>query len=150
MTALIKLSLQEPEMRVISHLRELDESLKDWEKYQKFSLEDLKTDRDTRNMILHAMLISIQTAIDISSYLIAQNGLKRPATYRETFELLAQANLIPEELASELSDLAGFRNVLVHIYWNLNYDEIYGILQNDLKTLRSFRDEIKELLSKSC
>jgi hypothetical protein len=27
-------------------------------------------------------------------------------------------------------------------------DEIYSILQNDLKTLRSFRDEIKELLGK--
>jgi uncharacterized protein YutE (UPF0331/DUF86 family) len=49
-------------------------------------------------------------------------------------------------LASDLSDLAGFRNVLVHIYWDLNLDEIYNILQNDLKTLRAFRDEIKELL----
>ena len=49
-------------------------------------------------------------------------------------------------LAIELSDLAGFRNVLVHIYWDINLDEIYSILQNDLKTLRSFRDEIKEVL----
>jgi uncharacterized protein YutE (UPF0331/DUF86 family) len=133
-------------MRVLSNLRELDESLKDWERYQQCSLVELKTDRDTRNMILHAMLVSIQAAIDISSHLISQNGLKRPATYRETFDLLGQAGIISEELAAELSDLAGFRNVLVHIYWDLNLDEIYSILQNDLKTLRSFRDEIKELL----
>lgn len=113
-------------MRVLLHLRELDESIKDWERYQQFSLEELKTDRDTRNMTLHAMLVSIQAAIDISSHLISQNGLKRPATYRETFDLLA------------------------HVYWDLDLDEIYSILQNDLKTLRSFRDEIKELLSKSC
>jgi uncharacterized protein YutE (UPF0331/DUF86 family) len=32
------------------------------------------------------------------------------------------------------------------IYWDLNLDEIYNILQKDLKTLRAFRDEIKELL----
>ena len=70
-------------------------------------------------MILHAMLVSIQAAIDISSHLISQNGLKRPATYRETFDLLAQAGMISEELAAELSDLAGFRNVLVHVYWDL-------------------------------
>ena len=79
-------------MRVLSNLRELDESLKDWERYQQCSLVDLKKDRDKRNMILHAMLVSIQAAIDISSHLISQN---------------------------------------------------------DLKTLRSFRDEIKELLGKS-
>ncbi len=69
-------------MRVLSHLRELDESLSDWERYQQCSLEDLKADRDKRNMILHAMLVSIQAAIDVSMHLISQNGLGRPATYR--------------------------------------------------------------------
>ncbi len=135
-------------MRDLSHLTELDESLKDWERYQRYSLEDLHKDRDKRNMVLHAMLISIQAAIDISSHLISKNQLKRPTTYRETFELLGQAGMISEELACELSDLAGLRNVLVHIYGELNLDEIHSVLQNDLKILRYFRDEIKELFKK--
>jgi len=135
-------------MRALSHLNELDESLKDWERYQRYSLEELRKDRDKRNMVLHAMLISIQAAIDISSHLISKNQLKRPTTYRETFELLGQAGMISEELAGELSDLAGLRNVLVHIYGELNLDEIHSVLQNDLKILRSFRDEIKELFKK--
>jgi hypothetical protein len=46
-------------MRALSNLRELEESLKDWERYQRYSLEDLKKDRDKRNMILHAMPVSI-------------------------------------------------------------------------------------------
>ena len=78
-------------MRVLSSLRELEISLNDWERYQRYSLEDLKKDRDKRNMILHAMLVSIQSAIDISSYLISENGIKRPETYRETFDLLGQS-----------------------------------------------------------
>ena len=135
-------------MIALSHLTELDESLKDWERYQRYSLEDLQKDRDKRNMVLHAMLISIQAAIDISSHLISKNQLKRPTTYRETFELLGQAGMISEELAGELSDLAGLRNVLVHIYGELDLDEIHSVLQNDLKILRSFRDEIKELFKK--
>jgi uncharacterized protein YutE (UPF0331/DUF86 family) len=135
-------------MRTLSNLRELEISLKDWERYQRYSLQDLKNDRDKRNMILHAMLVSIQSAIDISSYLISENGLKRPETYRETFDLLGHSGIISEEIAAELSDLAGFRNALVHVYWDLNLDEIYSILQNDLKTLRAFRDRIKELLIK--
>jgi len=135
-------------MIALSHLTELDESLKDWERYHRYSLEELQKDRDKRNMVLHAMLISIQAAIDISSHLISKNQLKRPTTYRETFELLGQAGMISEELAGELSDLAGLRNVLVHIYGELNLDEIHSVLQNDLKILRSFRDEIKELFKK--
>ena len=34
-------------MRILSHLRELDESLKDWQRYE-------VEDRDKRNMALHA------------------------------------------------------------------------------------------------
>ena len=148
MTDLTRTSWREPEMRALSHLTELDESLKDWERYQRYSLEELQKDRDKRNMVLHAMLISIQAAIDISSHLISKNQLKRPTTYRETFELLGQAGMISEELAGELSDLAGLRNVLVHIYGELDLDEIHSVLQNDLKILRSFRDKIRELLKK--
>lgn len=81
MTDLTKTSWQEPEMIALSHLTELDESLKDWERYQRYSLEDLRKDRDKRNMVLHAMLISIQAAIDISSHLISKNQLKRPALF---------------------------------------------------------------------
>ena len=133
-------------MRILVHLRELEESQKDWQRYQNISLDELKKDRDKRNMVLHAMLVSIQAAIDVATGLIVKEGLGKPTTYRETFEILAHAGLIPEELAEELSDLAGFRNVLVHIYWQLDLDQVYGVLQNDLKTQKSFLQEVKILL----
>ncbi len=77
--------------------------------------------------------------------IIAQRGLEKPSTYRETFEILGREKIIPEELADGLSDLAGFRNVLVHIYWGLNLEEVYGVLQNDLDVLKDFMKCVKEL-----
>lgn len=47
------------ERGIQDHLRELNESLKDWKRYQSIPLEELRTDRDKRNMVLHALLISI-------------------------------------------------------------------------------------------
>ena len=70
-------------MRILSHLRKLDESQKDWQRYRNISLEDLKKDRDKRNMVLHSMLVSIQAAIDIATSLIVKEGLGKPTTYRE-------------------------------------------------------------------
>lgn len=132
-------------MRILSYLRELSDALEDWEKYQGLSKEELKEDRDKRNMVLHAMLVSIQSSIDIAAYIIAQNGFEKPSTYRETFEILGREKILKRELADELSDLAGFRNVLVHIYWGLNFDEVFGVLQNDLGTLKEFMKNVKEL-----
>jgi len=68
-------------------------------------------------MVLYATLISIQAAIDVATYLIAEKGLGKPVKYRETFEIMGREGLIQEKLAEEISDLAGFINVLVHIYW---------------------------------
>ncbi|KCZ73109.1 hypothetical protein ANME2D_00168 [Candidatus Methanoperedens nitroreducens] len=133
-------------MRILTYLRELNDALTDWEKYQKISIEELRADRDKRNMVLHAMLVSIQASIDIATYIIAQRGLEKPSTYRETFEILGRQGLISKELADELSDLAGFRNVLVHIYWGLNLDEVYGVLQNDLRVLKEYITYVKKLL----
>ncbi len=45
------------EKGILEHLRALNESLKDWERYQSIPLEELHTDRDKRNMVLHALLI---------------------------------------------------------------------------------------------
>ncbi len=132
-------------MRILDYLRELNDALEDWENYQSISIEELREDRDKRNMVLHALLVSIQAAIDIATYIIAQKGLEKPSTYRETFEILGKEKIISEELANELSDLAGFRNVLVHIYWGLNLDEVYGVLQNDLGTLKDFMKYVTEL-----
>jgi uncharacterized protein YutE (UPF0331/DUF86 family) len=122
--------------------------LADWRRYQStVALADLKRDRDKRNMVLHAMLVAIQAAVDIGSHLIAEYRLRRPSTYRETFEVLFEGGLVPEGLAGQLADLAGFRNVLVHIYWKIDLDEAFEILQRDRKALNDFIRLVKEMLS---
>jgi uncharacterized protein YutE (UPF0331/DUF86 family) len=54
--------------------------------------------------------------------------------------------LIPKDLGTRLSDLAGFRNVLVHLYCRLNLDEVYGVLQNDLPVVNQYRDLVRAML----
>lgn len=130
------------------HLRELEQAMSDWERYQSISLKELKTDRDKRNMVLHAMLVAIQATIDIANHLIAERSLRKPSTYRESFEILSDEGVIPTELANSLSDLAGFRNVLVHIYWGLDLDEVHGVLVSELKHLREFRERAVEEVKK--
>ena len=131
---------------ILAHLRELDEAAGDWERYRSITLEDLRTDRDKRNMVLHALLVSIQASIDIANHLIAASSSRRPETYRESFAILCDEGLIPEDLSVQLSDLAGFRNVLVHLYCRLNLDEVYGVLQDDLPVVNRYRDLVRAML----
>lgn len=131
---------------ILAHLRELDEAAGDWERYRSITLEDLRGDRDKRNMVLHALLVSIQASIDIANHLIAASSSRRPETYRESFAILCDEGLIPEDLSVQLSDLAGFRNVLVHLYCRLDLDEVYGVLQDDLPVVNRYRDLVRAML----
>ena len=130
-------------MRLVSCIRELSETLDDWKRYQGITLEQFRSDRDSRNMVLHAMLVSIQSSIDIATEIIAIKGLRRPQSYRDTFGILAEEGILSLDLARPLSDLAGFRNVLVHIYWDLDLVQVYGILQRDLPLLKEFLSVMK-------
>jgi len=131
---------------IMDHLRELGHAIQDWERYKSISLEELHRDRDKRNMVLHALLISIQAGIDIANHLIAEYRLEKPDTYRESFQIISDEGLISTSLGEQMADLAGFRNIITHIYWRLNLDEVYAVIQNDLKTIKEFKEVVKELL----
>jgi uncharacterized protein YutE (UPF0331/DUF86 family) len=115
--------------------------------YRSIPLTELKTDRDKRNMVLHALLVSIQASIDIANHLVAASSTsRRPETYRESFMILCDEGVVPEDLAIRLSDLAGFRNVLIHLYRRLDLDEVYEVLQNDLLIVNRYRALVRAML----
>lgn len=94
-------------MRILAQLQALDDALEAWERYRQIPFEKFVQEKDVRYMVCHAMLLAIQSAIDIATGIAVMKTPKRPDTYRETFLLLGRSSLIPEELASELSHARG-------------------------------------------
>ena len=133
---------------LLIHLRELKEAYKDLSRYrQEVTLQDLKESRDKRNMVLHALLVSIQAALDIANHLIVEEGLSRPESYREAFTILQENGLLPAPLGEKLAELAGFRNVLVHLYFRLDLEEVFHILQEDIGALKDFVSIVAKILN---
>jgi len=85
-------------------------------------------------------------AVDIANHIIAEKRFRKPGAYREAFEILHEEGLISTNLSDKLSDLAGLRNILVHIYWRLDIDAVYGVLQQDSGVLKEFGAVVKRLL----
>ena len=74
-------------MRIYHHIDEFLNALADWKRYRFISEDLFVSDRDTRNMVLHAMMISIQSSIDIAADIIADGKLEKPGSYREACQL---------------------------------------------------------------
>jgi len=127
------------------HLKELIRALKQWERYEKIEKERFLSDEDVQNMVMHGMLRTIQAAIDLGNDIIMIKEFEEPSTYKEIFEILARHNIIDRSLAEELKKLAGFRNVLVHLYYKIDLEEVYRVLRTKRKVLEDYLKTISSI-----
>jgi uncharacterized protein YutE (UPF0331/DUF86 family) len=133
-------------MRILAQVQSLDEALEAWGRYQEIPFEKFAAEKDIQYMVCHAMLLAIQSSIDIATGMAVMKTPRRPDTYRETFHVLGKHGIIPEELAAGMATLAGFRNILVHEYTGLDTRRVYRILRENRATLDEFRDAAKEFV----
>ncbi len=82
--------------------------------------------------------LAAECALDLASHLIADKGWQTPVTYREAFRTLEQRGVLPPDLAKKMEGWTGLRNVLVHMYLDVDHATIHEILRNDLDELEAF------------
>ena len=92
----------------------------------------------------HAIQLAIQICVDIGAHLIAELGLRMPDDYRGVFAVLQEPLGLAPELVGGLSAAAGMRNVLVHVYLEVDDDKVWDALGH-LDDLREFVAAVKRL-----
>ena len=80
----------------------------------------------------HLFQVSVECCLDVSNHIIASERFRAPKSYAESFEILAEQGIIPEPLIPTLRKMVQFRNRLVHLYWEVDAEIIYEILQKNL------------------
>jgi uncharacterized protein YutE (UPF0331/DUF86 family) len=119
-------------------LTELVGSVSDLKRYRaSVTREDLRTNRDTQHMVLHALYVATQSALDLAMHLGADAGLPQAETYQDAFRRLGEAGWLEPPLVERLAAWAGFRNVLAHLYATVDYDRAYDAL-TDVSDLERF------------
>ncbi len=66
-----------------------------------------------------------QIVLDTGSHIIAEMGWESPENYEQVIAILARYKVISPELAQRLRGMAGFRNVLVHEYLDIDDGKVY-------------------------
>ena len=100
--------------------------------------EDLRKDIRELRFVEHTLQIAIQAALDVASHIVSDERLGEPETNRELFDLLVRGGRLPDSLASSLRDMAGFRNVLVHGYQDVDLGVVEDVLAHHLDDLLAF------------
>ena len=88
-------------------------------------------------VVLH-LWQAVQIVIDLAVSLCVREGLGSPPTYGDAFRMLANHGVLESALADRLARAAGFRNVLVHAYADLDLRRVHEAATSGPDDLRAF------------
>ena len=98
----------------------------------------IRHDVREERFVEHTLQLAIQAALDVASHVLSDESLGEPQTNRHLFDLLARAGWLDAALAERLSRMAGFRNVLVHGYDDVDLAVVEDIVRQRLDDLLQF------------
>jgi len=108
--------------------------------------ESFLNDPDKIGSAKYNFVITIESAINICNHTISQNGYRAPEDYADTFQVLGEQGIFDKGFLGTLKDLARFRNRLIHLYREVNDEQIYEILNSRLDDFKTFLNRIAAFL----
>jgi len=125
-------------------LAKLNAYLSDLYEVRQKTKEEFLGDKIIRGYVERTLQLAIEICLDIAHHIISDNGWEEPESNRETFTILARHHVIHSDDIDELAKMAGFRNILVHNYIEIDPEKVYECLQYGLEDIAGFGKSIKE------
>jgi uncharacterized protein YutE (UPF0331/DUF86 family) len=105
---------------------------------------DLLPMSDATDAVILHLWQAVQTVIDLATSVCVSRGLGVPPTYGDAFRLLGGDGVIGPDLADRLARAAGFRNLVVHAYAELDLRRVYYAATTGPDDLLLFLREIRD------
>jgi uncharacterized protein YutE (UPF0331/DUF86 family) len=128
------------------HLAALRESLRVLSNRSEVSVEELDADTEGRWMVERGLQLCAQNALDIATHIAAGRGRDVP-DYASAIDELGRLGVLSGDFAREFRSVAGFRNVLVHGYLEVDLDVLATLLHERLGDFESFAVDVEVFLS---
>jgi uncharacterized protein YutE (UPF0331/DUF86 family) len=104
----------------------------------------LAGDIDAQDILTLNLTRAVQLCVDIGAHLIAETDNPAPDTMGQTFDLLAELDVISSELAVRMKKAVGFRNVAVHNYEAIDWQIAHAIATRHMSDFVAFATAVVE------
>ena len=132
--------------RIKEHLKYLNKYCLLLADIKKRDAEDFAKDPILQGSAERFLQLAIESCLNIGNRLISlhqfENPIDTPETYADIFIQLRNMEIIDGPFCDRLVKMAKFRNRLVHLYWEIEKDKVYEILQNNLEDFAIFQKKI--------
>ena len=128
-------------------LEKLDICLKKLAPFRSKKKDEILKDPYFQDIIERNLQVAAQSVIDIANRIISLAALEKPRDYYGAILILGRAGILPSDFAQKLAPIAGFRNILVHDYLEIDGNEVYSNLQH-LEDLETYMQHVTKWMRK--
>lgn len=103
---------------------------------------------DERNLlaVLHLLLITIEATGRICTHLLAREAARSPASFAECMQGLGELGVIDAALSTRLVQMARFRNLLVHQYWQVDPTRVLTYARENLGDFEAYLMAVEQYI----
>ncbi len=134
--------------KVSRKLRAMKKYVDFLKEYRSTSKEELEKNDMLKAAIERNFQLAIESALDIGEVIISTRDFEKPEDYRDIILILGKHGVLPVDFAQRFSKAAGFRNILVHMYEEVDAGKLQEYLQNNLEDFNEYAKCIAKYLEK--
>lgn len=127
------------------HLAALRESVRVLSTLRGVSLDELDTDTETRWKVERGLQLCAQNVLDVATHIAASQGHDVP-DYTSAIDELGRLGVLDREFVRDFRSVAGFRNVLVHGYLDVDLGVLNALLHDGLGDFELFAAGVEDYL----
>lgn len=118
--------------RIKVKIKEIEQFVAGLESIVPTDFEEYETDVKAKAACERFFEKIVEGIVDAAFLVIKEKGLTMPEEEKESFDVLANANLISLELASRLKQAKGMRNILAHDYGRVDDELVFESITNEI------------------
>lgn len=130
--------------RAEARIERLEETIERLEEVRAQGEDAYLADPRLQAMAERWLQVAIQACIDLGTQLVSEESAPPPSNYADVFRILGERDVLPAELAHRLGDAARQRNLLVHLYMEVDNRAVFASLAY-LDDLRQFAAIVAKL-----
>ncbi len=134
-------------IRVRRFVGQMNEAQRRLRELGQLAEEEFLADYRNTESAKYLLIVATEAAIDLCNHIVARHQGRPPRDYADCFAVLSELGVITQDLAARLRRMARFRNLIVHLYWEVDNRRVYQIIQSDLGDLDVFQRQVLDWLS---
>ncbi|GBD98601.1 hypothetical protein BMS3Abin07_00621 [bacterium BMS3Abin07] len=131
--------------KVRNILADINDSLEELKVFSGLTPEEFKKDKSNYGLAEHYLRRVLEGILTIGSHFLSRFPAKT-RDYQQIILSLSEYGIIPVDFAEKNKKLAGYRNRLVHIYWEVSRGELLQVIKEHLVDLYAFIDYFSDVL----